>query len=744
MPRVVGYIERVVYHNTENGYTVLAIVNDGEEYILVGSFGDIDLGEWIEAETFTKFHPTYGEQYNVISYEIKAPEDLKSIERYLASGAIKGVKEALAKRIIKKFKADTLRIMEEEPEQLIAIKGISERIAMRIHEQIVEKKEMRDAMIFLQKYGISMKLAVKIYKQYGLKLYTIIQQNPYQLAEDITGVGFKIADDIARNIGIAVDSVFRIKSGMIYILEQAMLSGHMYLPRVELLQQANLLLGIDEEVLMDLLPEMQLERRIVIKANADEYNVYINWMYYMELMVAKSLHDLNIHSKEEKSEIIKMILKIEKEQGIVLDEKQREAVLEVARSGLVIITGGPGTGKTTTINTIIQYFSEKHMEILLAAPTGRAAKRMTEATGMEAKTIHRLLEVNGMPTEERTGELTGLQFGRDEENPLTADVIIIDEMSMVDMYLIYCLLKAVVQGTRLVLVGDTNQLPSVGPGNVLRDIIDSKKFRVVYLDNIYRQAAQSDIVVNAHKMIHAQNINLQKKSLDFLFVKREEPDAIISAILTLVQFKLPNYVKADPYEIQVMSPMRKGLLGVERLNSILQSYLNPVSEYKKEKEYGSVIYRVGDKIMQIKNNYQINWEIRDKEGFGLSKGQGIYNGDIGIIREINEFGEYMLIEFEDGRYTEYPFENISELEHAFAITIHKSQGSEYPAVVIPMYTGPKLLMTRNLIYTAVTRARKCVTLVGMPECFETMVKNNIEMKRYSGLKDRIEELVLEE
>jgi len=650
---------------------------------------------------------------------------------------VKGIGAALAARIVRRFKADTFRIMEEEPERLSEVKGISEKMAMAISEQVEEKKEMRQAMMFLQEYGISMSLAVKIYQEYGPRLYTVIKENPYQLADDIAGVGFKMADEIAKRVGIFTDSDFRIKSGVLYTLLQATGNGHTYLPETDLLSQASELLRVEPQSIEKHLMDMQIDKRLVIRESEGVRVVYASQYYYMEMGVARMLHDLNIRGREPEEKIRKKLLQIQKEESIELDEKQVQAVVEAVNSGLLIITGGPGTGKTTTINTIIRYFESEEMEILLAAPTGRAAKRMTEATGYEARTIHRLLEISGMPGDERS---IGMHFERNEENPLDADAVIIDETSMVDIHLMQSLLKAVNPGTRLILVGDVNQLPSVGPGNVLKDVIEAGCFNVVMLTRIFRQASQSDIVVNAHKINAGETVPLGKKSNDFLFIKRDDPNMIINAMITLVQKKLPGYVGADPYDIQIMTPMRKGALGVERLNTILQEYLNPPDKSKLEKESGGVTFRVGDKVMQIKNNYNIEWEVRNKYGIPVDKGTGIYNGDIGIIREINLFAELVTVEFDEGRMVEYSFKQMEELELAYAITIHKSQGSEYPAVVIPIFSGPKMLMTRNLIYTAVTRARACVCLVGVPEVFQAMVDNEMEQRRYSGLRERICEI----
>lgn len=737
MATVCGFVERIKYRNEENGYTVLSLTDEGEEYTLVGNFHYISEGEMVEATGPMTEHPVYGEQMTVETYEIKAPEDTAAMERYLGSGAVKGIGAALAARIVRRFKADTFRIMEEEPERLSEVKGISEKMAMAISEQVEEKKEMRQAMMFLQEYGISMSLAVKIYQEYGPRLYTIIKENPYQLADDIAGVGFKMADEIAKRVGIFTDSDFRIKSGVLYTLLQATGNGHTYLPETDLLSQASELLRVEPESIEKHLMDMQIDKRLVIRESEGVRVVYASQYYYMEMGVARMLHDLNIRGREPEEKIREKLLQIQKEESIELDEKQVQAVVEAVNSGLLIITGGPGTGKTTTINTIIRYFESEEMEILLAAPTGRAAKRMTEATGYEARTIHRLLEISGMPGDERS---IGMHFERNEENPLDADAVIIDETSMVDIHLMQSLLKAVNPGTRLILVGDVNQLPSVGPGNVLKDVIEAGCFNVVMLTRIFRQASQSDIVVNAHKINAGETVPLGKKSNDFLFIKRDDPNMIINAMITLVQKKLPGYVGADPYDIQIMTPMRKGALGVERLNTILQEYLNPPDKSKLEKESGGVTFRVGDKVMQIKNNYNIEWEVRNKYGIPVDKGTGIYNGDIGIIREINLFAELVTVEFDEGRMVEYSFKQMEELELAYAITIHKSQGSEYPAVVIPIFSGPKMLMTRNLIYTAVTRARACVCLVGVPEVFQAMVDNEMEQRRYSGLKERICEI----
>ena len=734
METITGFVEHIVYRNEENGYTVLNLAsNEEDEITCVGVFQMISEGESLELTGEYTVHPSYGPQFKVQQYSIKAPEDIASIERYLGSGAIKGVGAALAARIVRKFKEDTFRIIEEEPERLAEIKGISERKAQEIAQQTEEKRELRQAMIFLQNYGISLSLAVKIYQTYQLDMYRIIQENPYQMAEDVTGVGFKIADEIAHRVGIHLDSDFRIRSGIMYVLQQASLEGHTYLPEELLTRRACELLGVDASGVEKHYMDMAIDRKLILKQSEAEVQIYASTFYYMELNVAVMLRELNVKYDFSETAVEQRIRKIEQLSELELDEMQRTAVKEAVRSGLLVITGGPGTGKTTTINTIIQYFESEGMDIALAAPTGRAAKRMSETTGYEAKTIHRLLELSG-GMDEHAG------FERNEQNPLETDVIIIDEMSMVDITLMHNLLKAVVAGTRLILVGDVNQLPSVGPGCVLKDIIDSHACNVVRLNRIFRQASESDIIVNAHKINRGEPVSLDNKSRDFFFLKRYDANVIISICIQLIRQKLPKYVNASPFDIQVLTPMRKGLLGVERLNTILQQYLNPPDGKKAEREHGQTIFRVGDKVMQIKNNYQAEWEIRSRYNIPIEKGLGVFNGDMGIVREINSFSETLTVEYEERRMVEYPFKELDQLDLAYAITIHKSQGSEYPAVIIPLLTGPRMLMNRNLLYTAVTRARKCVTLVGDEKAFYNMEANVNEQKRYSGLRDRLEEL----
>ena len=701
METIKGYVDHIIYQNKDNGYAVLSMNVDDEEEICVGIFRGVDNGENLEITGEYVEHPSYGFQFKANSFKVVEPDDLLSMERYLGSGAIKGVGEALAKRIVKRFGKDTFRVIEEEPERLVEVKGISERIAQQITDQMIEKREIREAFLFLQKYGITNTLAVKIYEKYGMGMYGILKENPYRLAEDIQGVGFRLADEIAEKIGIHTDSDYRIRSGILYTLLQASLEGHMFLPMRVLVRRSADLLQVPEEAIRAQIQNLHMDHKVVVKKTTDEPEVYAFSYYYAELNCARMLRELNVlmesellDSEEKRIETI--LQRILKEQGLELDELQKNAVLECVKHGIMILSGGPGTGKTTTINTIIRYFDEEGMDILLAAPTGRAAKRMTEATGYEARTIHRMLEINGgMEDGSRA------RFERNGENPLEADVVIIDEMSMVDIYLFQSLLEAVSVGTRLILVGDVDQLPSVGPGQVLQDLIESKSFPTVMLKKIYRQAGESDIVMNAHRINMGQKIALNNKSKDFFFLPRNDVQVIYKHMIQLITEKLPRYVEAQPYDIQVLTPMRKGSLGVETLNEILQRYLNPADPSRKEHAAGDRIFREGDKVMQIKNNYQLEWEIVSQYGIRIDSGSGVFNGDIGTIRRIREESSTVQVEYDEHRLVEYTFSQLDEIELAYAITIHKSQGSEYPAVLLPLLSGPKMLMNRNLLYTAV-------------------------------------------
>ena len=756
--QVKGYVEKIIYTNEENGHTILEVALSSEEVkrlrkeepdlspdiedtiVSIGTLYLINRGEYVVFNGSFTMHPSYGLQVKVTSYEESVPEDMDAVERYLGSGAIKGVGPALAARIVRHFKADTMQVIEERPEELVKIKGISERIAMSIADQIIEKKSMRKAMIFLGELGIGMNLAVKLYKQYDENIYQIIKENPYKLADDMEGVGFKIADSIAMKSGVELNSPYRIKSGILYTMRQAVAAGHTYVPMDILCEKTANMLGtfIDNEE--DILMELIMERKIKITDVDGQKGVYLTSMYNTEINIARRLVDLDVHYRVDEKDFEAQLSRIEAAEAIELDELQRNAVKTSVMNGFTVITGGPGTGKTTTINTIIKYFDSQGLEIRLAAPTGRAAKRMTETTGWEAQTIHRLLELSGALEEESKNAT----FGRNEDNPLEADVIIIDEASMVDVFLMNSLLKAICVGTRLILVGDANQLPSVGPGNVLNDIIAAERFEVVRLTKIFRQAQASDIVVNAHRINQGEYFEIGPASKDFPFIKRPDANSIINAIVTLVKTKLPAYTDCTVNEIQVLTPTRKGTLGVERLNVILQQYLNPNEDgCKVEKEIGGIIFREGDKVMQIRNNYQKNWELQGRNGYIIDSGLGIFNGDTGIIDNINLYMSEVTVRFDDGKYVVYNFKEIDDLEHAYAITVHKSQGSEYPAVVLPLLDGPRPLMNRNILYTAVTRAKKCICVVGSENTFFEMVSNENDQKRYTSLDKRIREILNE-
>ncbi len=749
METIDGYVDHIVFQNRENGYTVMSLIAEGEEVTCVGMCRGLTQGDTISVRGDYVEHPVYGVQFKIDSYQTVTPKDSEGMERYLGSGAVKGVGAALAARIVKKFGDDTFRIIEEEPERLVEIKGISERKAREIAVQMEEKKDLRDAMVYLQQFGISNTLAVKIYDTYGMEVYGILKENPYRLAEDISGVGFRMADELAGKIGIHTDSDYRIRSGILYVLMQAVGEGHCYLPESVLLERAQALLEVDRENIRPQLDNLMMDKKLVIKGEC----AFLTSYYYAELSCAQMLKELNISMEADNSVVMpekagqngfegpsfnaaakRRLESLAKDLGLELNELQLQAVMECIRNGLLILSGGPGTGKTTTINMIIRYFEAEGLDIFLAAPTGRAAKRMTEATGFEARTIHRMLELNSALSDEDTRKV---RFERNEENPLETDVIIIDEMSMVDIQLFQALLRAVVPGTRLVLVGDVNQLPSVGPGQVLRDLIQSGQFPMVELEKIFRQAEESDIIVNAHRINNGQQIALDNKSKDFFLLERNDVNVIYKHMIQLIREKLPKYVKATPFDIQVLTPMRKGSLGCETLNGILQQYLNPPDPAKKEHPTGSGLYREGDKVMQIKNNYQLEWEIVSKYGIPVEKGTGVFNGDMGRILKIDESAASMVVEYDEQRRVTYPFSLLEELELSYAITIHKSQGSEYPAVILPLLGGTRMLFNRNLLYTAITRAKNCVTILGSSGTVRGMIDNISENKRYTALDQRI-------
>ncbi len=734
-----GYVDHIIFQNSNNGYTVMEVVADEEEITCVGMCPGLTEGENIHATGEYTEHPVYGKQFKISEYRIVAPTDRDSVLRYLASGAVKGIGAALALRVVKKFGDDTFRIVEEEPERLAEIKGISLRKAREIAEQMESKKDLRDALVFLQQYGISNTLAIRIYDTYGPEMYGILKENPYRLADDINGIGFRLADEIASKVGIHADSDFRIRSGIMYTLLNALGEGHCYLPTELLKERAATLLGVSREAVGVQMNNLAMDKKLIVRDDC----AYAAAFFYAEMNCAGMLLDRSIpmmsaslYATMEKG-LREHVENLALSLGMELDELQLQAVLTCIRNGLIILSGGPGTGKTATINLIIKYFEEENLDICLAAPTGRAAKRMTEATGFEAKTIHRLLELNSALSDETARRVS---FERNEENPIDADIIIIDEMSMVDIQLFQALLKAVQPGTRLMLVGDVDQLPSVGPGQVLSDLIKSKCFPTVILERIFRQAEKSDIVVNAHRINKGQPITMDNKSRDFFMLERSDTNVIYKHMIQLIQDKLPKYVNATFMDIQVLTPMRKGPLGCETLNGILQKYLNPPHVSKKEYVAGETVFRLGDKVMQIKNNYQLEWEIVSKYGIPIDRGQGIFNGDMGRIVEINESASNLVVEFDEHRRVTYPYSILDELELSYAITIHKSQGSEYPAVILPLLTGPRMLFNRNLLYTGITRAKGCVTILGSSNTVLGMIDNVSENQRYTGLCRRILEM----
>lgn len=739
MEKVSGYVEHIIYQMPESGYTVFNLVAEGEEITCVGTCKGLTQGENLEAEGEYIDHPVYGHQFKITRFQVVAPKDSLAMERYLASGAIKGIGASLAARIVKKFGDDTFRVIEEEPERLAEVKGISERKAQEIAIQMEEKRDLRDALVYLQQYGISNTLAVKIYNTYGMGMYGVLKENPYKLAEDISGVGFKMADELAGKVGIHTDSDYRIRSGVFYTLLQAVSEGHCFLPMETLLERAYQLLSVNVEHIRPQIENLMMDRKLIVKGD----KVFAASYYYAELNCAKMLSELDVPMTEagnlpsQNTAIEKYLEKLADGLNMELDELQFSAVMKAIQNGLFILSGGPGTGKTTTINMMIRYFEAEGMDIFLAAPTGRAAKRMTEATGYEARTIHRMLELNSALSDEDTRKVC---FERNEENPLEADVIIVDEMSMVDILLFQALLKAVTPGTRLILVGDVNQLPSVGPGQVLRDLIYSGKFPMIELKKIFRQAQESDIIVNAHRINNGEQIALDNKSKDFFMLERNDVNVIYKHMIQLIREKLPRYVSATPYDIQVLTPMRKGSLGCETLNGILQQYLNPPDGKKREHVAGNKIFREGDKVMQVKNNYQLEWEVISKYGIPIDRGTGIFNGDMGRIIEISESASSLIVEYDEQRRVTYPFSLLEELELSYAITIHKSQGSEYPGVVIPLLGGPRMLLNRNLLYTAITRARNCVTMLGSSDTVRCMIDNVSEASRFTALSDRILEV----
>mgnify|MGYP001622860030 CR=1 FL=1 len=738
--KIEGPVESIIYKNDENGYIVFSIYSEdyGEffseaEIVCVGYIPSLNVGENVILLGNIINHSTYGKQFKVETYEKVIPRTERGIEKYLCSGAIKGIGKKIAERIVEKFGVDSLEIIEKSPEKLAQIKGISERKAMEIGQLFIEQEGLRKAIIYLQQYDIQPIFTMKIYNQFKEHTIRVVETNPYRLADEMFGVGFKIADNIAEKIGIEKNSKYRIKAGIKYILnESANINGNVYMPENMLLNLTEQLLNIDKDIIEVNLADLQMERQICMEKDENGNRIFLNSYYYAENYVAKKILELSKNKVEYDKSYDLLIKNVENENGIYLANNQKEAIKQAMINGVLVITGGPGTGKTTTINSIIKMFQNEGYEIELCAPTGRAAKRMSEATGLEAQTIHRLL---GMGF---SGENTKMKFfQKDEDMPIEADVIIVDECSMIDIILMRGLLNAIAQGTRLILVGDVDQLPSVGAGNVLRDIINSNCITVVKLNEIFRQAKESAIITNAHKINNGQYPILNDVNKDFFFLKRHNMEELNKTIVELITTRLPKFLNiSDPKMIQVLAPMKKSLIGVENLNNILQNALNPKSENKNEKQFRNIIFREGDKVMQMKNNYNMSWQIVEN-GRCKDEGTGIFNGDEGIINKIDDINAYIEVIFDDCKYVKYDFTQLDELNLSYAITIHKSQGSEYKAIIMPIHSGASMLLTRNLLYTGVTRAKELAVIVGMQETLNKMVDNNRQVNRYTYLKDRI-------
>ena len=733
-----GVVDNIIYANTENGYTVLNLLLDDEKEDIfvccVGFLPDVNLGESLNVIGRRVRHPSYGDQLEVISYQKSLPVTEKAIERYLSSGIVKGIGKRMAKKIVDKFGRDTLMIIDTQPHKLADIKGISLTKAQEIGAVFREQGELTRAVMFLQDYGVSVNYAVKIFKKYKDTTISVVQKNPYTLADEIWGIGFKTADNIAQKLGIEHNSPHRIQAGVKYILNTAANNGHTYLPEDELTRQVSELLEINGDDITENLIKMHVSSEIWIEGTTPR-RIYLNFYYYAESYIAKRLIDMASNEMSDDPLVDAIIKDIEYEKDIKFAEGQLKAIKTALGAGVFVITGGPGTGKTTIINAIITILKAKNEKIELAAPTGKASKRMTEATGCEARTIHRLLGTTSL-------EESGLhqRFTHDEENPIDADCIIIDEVSMVDVPLMYYLLKAVDRNTRLILVGDADQLPSVGAGNVLHDILSSGYIACAKLNEIFRQAQESAIVTNAHKINKGEYPDLNDKSKDFFYMQRQNYETLLETLTGLISQRLPKYLDCDPLDIKVLSPMRKTPLGVQNLNVMLQSILNPPAPDKREKEFRGTIFREGDRVMQIKNDYDLEWRAVDPVlNKMVDEGTGVFNGDEGVIGFIDMQNKSVDVVYDDIRHVAYDFTRLDELDLSYAVTIHKSQGSEYKAVIMPLLGGPEMLMTRNLLYTGVTRAKELAVLVGSRESIYRMVDNNLQVKRYSGLASRLEE-----
>lgn len=724
MEKLEGMISEIVFKNEDNGYTIAHLVNENDEIVVVGCMPTLAIGESIEVEGKWVNHKIYGTQFEVNSFMPVTPSSLEGIYVYLSSGMIHGIGEKMAKRIIDKFGVDTLEVIQNSPEKLQEVEGIGSKKVKQIVKSYEEDRELRNIIIQLSPFGITPNYCLKIYKKYKSSAIEVINKNPYQLAEDIRGIGFKVADSIASKIGIDKNSKDRICQGILYTLNKSLSNGHTYLPEHVLIQDSEKLLELNGEIIKECVMMLVYNQKIHIEKVNNENLIYLMPYYLAENGVCSQIVKLSQYEFEDlKIDIDNEINVLEEDKKIKLAEKQILAVKESVNSGVLIITGGPGTGKTTTINAIIDIFENNGKSVTLAAPTGRAAKRMSETSNKEAKTIHRLLEM-GFSTDD------DLTFFKDEEDPINSDVIIVDEVSMVDIILMYNLLRAIKLGTRVILVGDSDQLPSVGAGNVLKDMINSNIINVVKLNEIFRQAQESMIIVNAHKINNGEPLYLNTKGKDFFFIRKSTNEEILNEIIGLVNERLPKFYKVDKFkDIQVLSSMRKGELGVTNLNIELQKYLNKKEKFKVEENFSKRLFRVGDKVMQVKNNYTKKWETEDQK----ESGEGIYNGDIGYVYHIDKDKKTIYILFDQTKIVSYLYDELDEIDHSFCTTIHKSQGSEFPVVVLPIAWAPPMLLSRNLLYTAVTRAKKLVVLVGDVKYLEYMIKNNRVNQRYSNL-----------
>ncbi len=723
----VGSVAEIIYQNEDNGYTIAEFETDDIMFTAVGYMPSVAESDRLKISGRWVNHQTYGEQFKTETYEKCAPKGKNAILKYLSSGIIKGVREATAKKIVEMFGDDTLDVIENHPLKLAQINGISPNKAIIISQSYIEKMGASQLVMFLQQYSVSVNLAAKIYKKIGSGAVEFIKQNPYILCDEIDGVGFKTADGIALSMGFAKDNANRIKSGTLYVLKSNTLFGHTYLPRNVLVSESSRLLNADGAEIEFAIESLIYQKFIVSKKDGNEEKIYYFAHYNAEMYVAEKITALaGVSFEEDDKKLLKEIEQIEKRQGINLADNQKDAVINAVKCGVSIITGGPGTGKTTIINTVLKLLEMRSLKTVLTAPTGRAAKRMSQICGMEAKTIHRLLGAGYSDGDDN------LTFCVDEENPLGHDVIIVDEMSMVDILIMQSLLKAIKKGSRLIMAGDINQLPSVGPGNVLKDIIKSGIAKTTYLTEIFRQAEKSMIVVNAHRIINGKLPVSNGENTDFFFANL--PDAVKGTeyIVSLVTDKLPKRYGVGAFDIQVLSPYKKGIAGIINLNSMLQKKINPFDIKKNQKDFGDITFREGDKVMQNRNNYDIKWT----DISNGSEGSGVFNGDVGYIQFINHSLKNVTV-IMDERCVVYDFKNLDELDLAYAITVHKSQGSEFKIVIIPIYDGPYMLINRNLLYTAVTRAKNVAVLVGSESVMQKMIDNNKETKRYSGLCDDI-------